>query len=521
MPRGKKTLVFTGELREKLKRYIAERCGLYFKDHEMKNLAEAVAERMKARGIDSFPAYYQDLTGSREGEREFRELLNLLTVQHTYFFRNEPQFRVLREKILTDLVNEKRKAALQSGREKPVLRIWSAGCATGEEPYSIAILVKELIPDLSQWRIEILATDISDKALERARKGSYRKSSLRLVPESLKEKYFEEKSVNRNGGSKAYYSSHSDAGKVNKVYAVNNDIKKLVQFGYFNLMDKNYPAGFDVIFCRNVFIYFNLENVIDVVARFSTSLRDDGYFFIGYSESLQFIAERFRLQQWQEAVFYRKKEWLPAPAPERPQVLPPSRRDKALQEVSQTELEAVQRDAAGEKKFTAQQIKKLLGQIIKQIYLKHYDLAVSYIREAQKKDEKIIDLYCLAAEVFMNQGKPGPAEDELAAALKINKLFPPAHFLLGTLCQGKGSLEEAKTSFKRAIYLDKNFIMAHFNLAQVLKNEGLVAEAVRAYRNTARLLLDRPLEDVIAYSGGFNAAALAGVCRSNIERLKE
>jgi len=134
---------FPEDLRNQIKTHIAERCGLYFRDHDLRNLETGVAQRMKVCGFDSVHAYYLHLTASEDRETEFRELLNLLTINHTYFFRNEPQFVAFKEKVLGEVTERKIQQAFQSKhQERPVLRIWSAGCSTGEEPYTIAMILR-------------------------------------------------------------------------------------------------------------------------------------------------------------------------------------------------------------------------------------------------------------------------------------------------------------------------------------------------------------------------------------------
>ncbi len=172
------------------------RSGLYFKDYDLRDLEKGLMCRMCERKIDSPLTYYHLLTVSEGKEEEFRELLNHLTVNHTYFFRNEPQFKTLKEKILPEVIARKRNRMIGNHREadgKPSLRIWSVGCSTGEEPYSIAIVVKEAIPDSKNWDIQILATDASTSALEAARKGTYGLNAMRLVSKEQKDLYFIER----------------------------------------------------------------------------------------------------------------------------------------------------------------------------------------------------------------------------------------------------------------------------------------------------------------------------------------
>ena len=192
---------FPEDLRNQIKTHIADRCGLYFRDHDLRNLETGVSQRMMSRGFDSVHSYYLYLTTSEEKESEFRELLNLLTINHTYFFRNEPQFLALKDKVLPELIERKMGETFERrDGKKPLLRIWSAGCSTGEEPYTIAMVLMKTIPHPEDWDIEILATDASSEAMEKAKRGIYNENSMRLVEEPYRSKYFTKVAGSKQSG---------------------------------------------------------------------------------------------------------------------------------------------------------------------------------------------------------------------------------------------------------------------------------------------------------------------------------
>ena len=201
---------------------------------------------------------------------------------------------------MPQLAEKKLKEARDAGRAKPTLRIWSAGCSTGEEPYTIAMVIRDSIPDINSWDIHILATDASQEALARASKGIYSLNSMRLVDMEHKGLYFKER------GRSAQ----------DERYEIDDSIKKMVTFGYHNLIDDDYPAGFDIVFCRNVVIYFELETTIKVMTKIRDSLNDNGYLFIGYSETLYFLHDKFKMISRDEAIYYRKVGHAEAPKEE-------------------------------------------------------------------------------------------------------------------------------------------------------------------------------------------------------------
>jgi chemotaxis protein methyltransferase CheR len=502
---------FSEEIKSKIKTLIGERTGLYFKDYTLKDFESSIAKRMQARKLDSAAAYYNILLFAADKEDEFRELLNLLTVNHTYFFRNEPQFDVLKEKILPEIIAKKLNACglrLPTAENRtaqfdinPGLRIWSAGCSSGEEPYTIAIILNEIIPDLENWDIQILATDASEEALKRARKGVYSENALKHVPADYAEKYFER---SEHSGRRAEYK-------------IRDEVRKMVNFAYFNLMDEDYPGGFDIIFCRNVTIYFELETTVRVMSKIFSSLLDDGYLFIGYSETLQFMQDKFSMLIDKDAIYYSKARRRAVPAFEAARKEPSI--DEVLEEISRKQAIA-ELEAELKKAPPARGLQEVLAEAIKFAHLKDYAKALSLIEEAHRIDKKALDPYYAAAEIFLNQGKFRQAQGKLDEALKINSFFAPAHYLLGCLYLEEGSQDKAKSTLKKALYLDNSLVLAHFYVAQAFKNEGRIDDAIREYRNTTKLLSKRSPEDIIPYSGGFNAATLLGVCGDNIERLK-
>lgn len=473
---------------------------------------------MKACSFDTVLAYYTYLTSSEKKDDELRELLNRLTVNHTYFFRNEPQFKVLKEKILPELIEKKLsdigrqlsakdanlKADSLQPNAKPALRIWSAGCSTGEEPYTIAMIVREAIPDIENWDIQILATDASTEAVAAARKGIYSVNSMRLVSDYYRNKYFTE---NPRAG-------------IDAKYAIRDEIKKMVNFNFFNLVEEDYPRGFDIIFCRNVTIYFELETTIKVMNKFADSIDEDGYLFIGYSETLQFISDKFKMIDWEDAIFYIKAKAgvvprrfiAPKPRPIELKV------DDILTQISKAEFEAESKE--GVKKKRSPEFGDRIIRAMKAMHAKNYEDAISLTDEARSLEKNAPEPFYIAAEVYTNQGKFKDAKDNLYTALNKDMMFAPAHYLFGYIYAEEGKVEAAEESYRRALYLEREFPLAHFSLANIYRGSNRIDDALREYRNALNILSKLSPYDIVAYSGGFNTATLASVCKNNIERLK-
>lgn len=495
------------DIRIRLKNYINNRTGLYFKDYDLKDLDKVIISRMKERGFDAPFSYYTYVTTSGEKEDELRELLNRITIKHTYFFRNEPQFSAIQKRILPEIMDKKRIEAMEKGLDKPTIRIWSAGCATGEEPYSIAMVIRDSIPDLDNWNIQIIATDASQEALDMARKGVYGTNSMRLVDQNHKDLYFIEK----------------EKKGVDEKFAIRDEVKHMVTFGFHNLIEEEYPAGFDIIFCRNVVIYFELDTTINVMRKFYSSLNDNGYLFIGYSETLYFLSDEFKMVSWNEAIYYRKIT-AEAALKEKAEIPLAKSMDEelkeALEEISKKELEAEIKMASGLEAPPAKDMKEMLVQAIKATHMKEYARALKLLEEAASLDNKAFDPYYLMAEIYMNQGRFSEAKEKLKGALDLNPMFAPAHYLLGCVYVESQDFDQAKENLKKSLYIDKDLALAHFYMGAVHKTEGRIDAAIREYRNTLKNLSMYKPDDIIAYSGGFTAATLMSVCRDNIERLK-
>ncbi|MBI4854640.1 MAG: protein-glutamate O-methyltransferase CheR [Acidobacteria bacterium] len=260
---------------------IYDTCGIDFQQDKSFLLENRLRKRMQHCGISSYIKYYYYLTGGLTGSQELITLVDSITINETNFFRNRPQFDLLETFVLPELILKKK----QEGEKR--LRIWSAGCSSGQEPYSIAITLLETIPFIDLWDIKILASDISLTILEVAQTGRYLETQLRGLEQEHQDKYFLK---NSNGE-----------------YFINERVKKLVAFDYHNLKHDNGLRGFDIIFCRNVMIYFDQTGCINLVNRFANSLLLGGYLFIGHAETLKGLSTRFKMVCQNKGIAYRKE----------------------------------------------------------------------------------------------------------------------------------------------------------------------------------------------------------------------
>lgn len=256
--------------------------GLYFDDNAKYLLEKRLASRLSVHQLKSYREYYQFLKFNRKREQELEEIMDLLTTNETYFFREAYQLAAFSDEILPELCKRKQAAGLP-----PRLRIWSAGCSTGEEPYSIAMLLLEK-PCLKGWQLEVIGTDISQRVLQQARRGVYGRSAFRMTDDYYLLKYFEP----QDGG-----------------FRIVDKVRQLVAISHLNLLDRTRLAmlgTFDLIFCRNVIIYFDQAAKKQVVESFYGALQGEGFLLLGHSESLMNITTLFSLRHFKNDMVYQK-----------------------------------------------------------------------------------------------------------------------------------------------------------------------------------------------------------------------
>ena len=258
--------------------------GIYKAEEKLYLLADGCARRMKQLNVRTPREYWDRLTAAPARDAELRELLNEITIGETCLFRSQPQLDALRKVILPELVTEKTKQITKR------LRIWSAGCSTGEESYTLAMsMLEESDRLLKGWTIEILATDLNDRSVETAKTGIYGDYALRNTSDLYKRKYF----------------STIDEKKLQ----VRPEVKKLITFTRLNLQDDSkmlFMKGMDLIFCCNVLIYFDGISKSKVISHFYSNLSFGGYFFLGTSESLMKLNEQFHLVHFPGTIAYWK-----------------------------------------------------------------------------------------------------------------------------------------------------------------------------------------------------------------------
>lgn len=477
--------------------------GLHFSASNWRLLERGLQRRMQALQMTSTQRYFDYLSRSQDNQDEFNKLVGLLTVGETCFFRYRAHHDALIHTVLPALLERK----AQSRR----LRFWSAGCSTGEEPYSLAMKLLENFPQVWDWDIQILATDINKRSLRHAREGIYGERALRQVEARYRERYF------RHAGDH---------------FILDQQVRRLVRFAYLNLQVGPFPdpangtADLDLIVCRNVLIYFRTETTRKIVARFADCLNPGGYLFLGHAETLQYVSDRFQRHHLHGAFFYQlktplvaKPSPLPSPhpvvpmPPPRPVVPPlpavPSRPTKDLttahpvpvpvpppnpEELYQQAMAAFDREDFGAAECLFDQVLTI----------------------APEQTMALVGKGLLSA----NLGRYDEARQWCARAIRFDDLCPSAYLLRGLILDMEEQLERALVEYQKVLWLDRDFVMALYLSAKVHGRLGQVEQQARALRNAIRTLEKQSGPGVIPFSGGLSRPVFLDICRHELAALQ-
>ncbi len=458
---------------ERFTRLLLERCGMQFSETRRMELTMGVRQAFAASMCASLDDYYELLHDPQSGAVEMDRLINAVTVGETHFFRNRPQFDALYQHVLPEIIERKRATR--------TMRIWSAGCASGEEPYSIAMLLCQLLPDLDDWKISILGTDINNEALTRARRAVYGEWAFREErARRWRPRYFEQEG---------------------KSYRLITEIRRMVKFARLNLVEDSYPGAktnteqVDLILCRNVTIYFSEAVTREVINRFYEALVDGGWLVVGHAEPSLSIYRRYETYNFPDTVLYRRG----TPTGD---VKPEPTQEKSLAD----EIDAVTASASPDATMAApadpfEQARRSLevGQAEEA-----RDLLLPLVH-VQSED---VSMCVLMGQIYANLGRWEDAEHWCRRAAFLDRLSTDAYYTLALVFQHQGRLDEAIDAMKKVVYLNRNSILGHFGMANLYGDKRQWGQAQKSLTNAYRLLNARRDDEVIPGSGGITVKSL-------------
>jgi chemotaxis protein methyltransferase CheR len=490
---------------ERLRTLLRERLGLQLETGTRDGLAETLVERMRESGCDRFATYWQRLASRATALPELRALVESVTVGETYFFRNQDQLAAFARAALPETVRAR------SPRRS--LRILSAGCASGEEAYTLAILVSEHLQDFASWNVSISGIDVNASSLEKARLARYSPWSLRQLPEAVRERYFK---------------------PFGRELALDERVRGMVAWEERNLLDDD-PAfwkrgSFDVIFFRNVSIYLTPEATRAVVAKIAHALAPGGYLFLGDAETLRSVSREFHLRNTHGAFYYQLREGSERLASRGQAPLDTGSIEAlpvALAETGTSWIEAIrsasERIAALEENPAPRAASAAvprrpwdLERATELVRRERFTEALQALRELPFEAEADPQAQLLRAVVLTNRGDVAGAEAVCGGVLARDELNAEAHYLKALCRERAGDRAAAAEHDRTAAYLDPTFAMPHLHLGLLAKRAG-DAEGTRAMIGRALELLERESSSrILLFGGGFNREALVLLCHAEL-----
>ncbi len=486
-------------LLSQLSEFVAFQIGLNFPKERWHDLERGITNAAAEFDFKDAESCIRRLISSPLKKDQIEILASHLTIGETYFFREKRSFEILEGHILPELIR------LRQGTEKR-LRIWSAGCCTGEEPYSIAILLHKMMPDLRDWNINILATDINPLFLKKAQEGIYGEWSFRDTPTWVKERYFNKK-------------------KDGRIEIIPN-IKKMVNLSYLNLAEDVYPSllnstnAMDLIFCRNVLIYFTQERARRVIQNIHRSLVDGGWLFVSPSEGSQFLSSQFSTINFKGAILHKKdtgsvfkfpgSEFKISTFEPEPETLNPKLETiEPVFGITKLQPTGYMEDAREKRGLEPEPTPyaEALGLYEQGSYAK----AAEMIKEMIPHDQADSKAITLLSRSYANQGRLTDALFWCEKAIEQDKLNPGLHYLRATILQEQGAIDKAIISLKRALYLNQDLILAHFALGNLAVQQGRFKESERYLENALLLLSKFRKEDILPESDGITTGRLSEI----------
>ncbi len=443
---------------EQLSQVIAHHMGLRFNKERWPDLERGIRLASSQLGFQNIHQCLDWLFSSSLAKNQIEILASYLTVGETYFFRDQKYFEILETKILPPLIERRR----GTGR---YLRIWSAGCCTGEEPYSIAMMLSQMLPDFKKWQISILATDINPLFLQKAKTGVYSSWSFREMPAPFGEKYFTKIKADR--------------------FKIDDDIREAVSFQYLNLAEDVYPSllnntnAMDLIFCRNVLMYFSPELMQKIIQHFYRCLVREGSLIVSSVETSQIFYRQFSCALVQGLTFYQKNP----------------------HDILQDETP---------KSNPVEEAQSFYEQGL-------YEEAAQSLSPCLSEDPPSSKTMFLLSRSLANQGKLSEALERCQEALSLDKMNPAGHYLLATIFQEQGQLAKAAAAFRQALYLEPHFVLAHFALGHLTARQGKFEESSKYFENVLDILKSRAENEILPESDGLTAGRLREITRASLQ----
>jgi len=469
MPATARSCVLAPDIEEQLCLLVRERTGIRILDHQMDTLRRTVADGLSRFGHGDAADYLAALRAAQASSPEHEHLIAGITVGESYFFRDQAQMAWLREQLLPQLIARRR------AENNLSLRIWSAGCSDGQELYSVAMLLAELLPDLEHWNLHLLGTDLNAVALARALRGRYSEWSLRATPEAARQRHFHQEK--------------------DRTWSISAALRGHVHFAYLNLREDSFPsmlsetAALDLILCRNVFIYFDPAIVTEVMRKFHACLVPGAHLLLGASDLIDSSTLKgFSLHNLDNAFYLQSQAVEPARADQRARPKTPPQAAPHAVSPSVSSLAPPAAPAAA----SYEDITRLLG---REAWSEALEATSN--RQAMGDDSALLSQF--RAKVLANLGRTREALEACDASLAREADDKHSHFLRALILLEMHRQPAAEESLRRTLFLDRNFVEAHYQLGLLQMRRGARQSGLKSMNNALaiaeRARPDRRLHD--------------------------
>ncbi len=489
---------------------IRSKSGLFFSDKKRNDLKTGVLKAFHYAGQESLDRYYSELSSGGSNSALFKTLISFMTVGETYFFRH---FDVVERTVIPNLI--------KAHHHDRTLRIWSAGCSTGEEPYTVAMTLHNLLnKELHEWNIKIVATDININSIDYARDALYRPWSLRSINDYYKERYFT---------------------KSEGLYYLNPEIRSMVHFDYMNLVDESYPLAenftkdLDLIFCRNVTIYFEAETTIQIINRFYNCLKDKSILAVGHAEPSSLIYDKYIAEIYPDAVIYRKdaaakkesnykigirtrRDVFEFKESNKTDSIVPSlnKLEKQIQnlggikfsktdaptpvakpvvKVAKKKVEKiVEVDSKGERRSEWNE-SALFAEGLEDFGFRKFEESKKKFKEITEKNPANGRAHYMLAHIYANTDHISEAREYCKKAIEKDSLLIEAYYLLGLILKEENAFDDSIKMFKKTIYIDPDFALGYYELAVNYFKMNDTIQGQKYLVQTSRILKNKTTDE--------------------------
>jgi chemotaxis protein methyltransferase CheR len=467
--------------------------GLSVQKHQMNTLHDYFDQLKQRENHFNIDGYLNEMQSKPASSAEYKELINILTIGESYFFRDHEQMSFLRDFWLPQLIKQRREAGSKS------LRIWSAGCSEGQELYSIAIMLRELIDDIDDWSLYLIGSDINLDSISKATKGCYSRWSIRDMEEAMVKKNFQ-----------------VSAGK----YQLHNSIRDMASFFCNNLVSTDYPSilngtvSLDLIICRNVLLYFNGERTRKIISRLESCLTPDGIIVLAHTDAHQHEIPLSLARETKNGVlYYRQKS---------AEIAPPPAIKKETIEAKKTVVPILKENPKPKENIAlAAPDNKASLDHIHNLYMKSdWGNILLYAQQHTGETENSAPALLYKALAFIHKGA---LDDGMAAcqdALKVDELNPKIYLTQALILQERNNLEEAERALHQSIFLQHDFLDARYFLGLLYLRQNKTQQGLKELQFVLRGIEEKSPKQVLYLDPSVNLAELKQTLEHEIHLYK-